>query len=80
MKTVAQQWEMLAAQVMPPNAPAMQYQEMRRAFYAGFHAALMSGLAMAEESGDDDDAGAIMMESLHQECQQFAKEIAEGRA
>jgi hypothetical protein len=65
---------------MSKNAGAVQRQEMRRAFYAGFYGALMAGLRMAEESGDDDDAGATMMQALHDECKAFALDVQKGKA
>jgi hypothetical protein len=35
---------------------------------------------MAEESGDDDDLGATMMQSLHDECERFVADVQAGRA
>lgn len=80
MKTVAQQWASFEESVMPKNAPSIQRIEMRRAFYAGFYSALMAGLQMANESGDDDDLGATMMQALHDECARFMADVREGRA
>jgi hypothetical protein len=80
MKTVAQLWASFEARVLPKTAGAVQRQEMRRAFYAGFAGALGAGLEMAEESGDDDDLGATMMQSLHDECERFVADVQAGRA
>jgi hypothetical protein len=80
MITVAQEWATFESAVLSPSAPAIQRSEMRRAFYAGFYGALQAGLRMADESGDDDDLGATMMESLHQECIRFSKDVGAGRA
>lgn len=80
MKTAAQQWASFEAIVMPASAGDVQRMEMRRAFYAGFHSALACALEAADESGDNDDLGATMIERLHQECAQFAREVQAGRA
>ena len=80
MRTIAQQWTQFADGVLPPNAHAVQRQEMRRAFYAGFFGALMAGIEMADESKDNDDIGATMIQRLHEECRAFAKDVEEGRA
>ena len=80
MITVAQKWAIFEASVLSPSAPAIQRSEMRRAFYAGFFGALMACGRLAEEAGDDDDLGATMLESLHQECIRFSKDVGAGRA
>jgi hypothetical protein len=80
MKSIVELWVSFASAVMPKNASAVQRKEMRRAFYAGFHAALMAGVQMADESGDDDDKGVAMIQRLHDECAQFVVEVQAGRA
>jgi hypothetical protein len=75
---VAEQWAAFATLILEPiDAPRLQRIEMRRAFYAGFHAALIVEFAIAELS---DDAGVAVLNGLHDECKAFAREIAEGRA
>ncbi len=64
---------------MPLTAGSVQRQEMRRAFYAGFYSSLMAGIEMADESGDDDEAGVLMMDKLHKECLAFAGEVGAGK-
>ena len=66
--------------VMPTGATAIQRREMKRAFYSGFHAALIAGIEMADESGANDDIGCTMIQRLHDECQRFAVDIQAGRA
>lgn len=80
MRTVAQQWAQFETLVLPPTAGKTQRTEMRRAFYAGFHGALMAGIEMADESGESDDIGVTLIQRLHDECQQFALDVAAGRA
>ncbi len=78
MKTIADRWANFERVVLP-RAGSVQRMEMRRAFYAGFHEALMAGLEMANETGADDDAGMAQMQALHDECEQFAADIAAGK-
>jgi hypothetical protein len=80
MKTIADRWTEFGARVLPQNAHATQRQEMRRSFYAGFFEALVACSEMADESGDNDDVGATMMHSLHDECLRFAQDVDAGRA
>lgn len=79
MKTIEQWWQQFEV-VLSPTAPAVQGQEMRRAFYAGFNASLQAGVEMADESGDDDDLGVRMMEDLYQQCREFARAVERGEA
>ncbi len=81
MRTIAQRWAEFEAAILDPiGAGDLQRKETRRAFYAGFQASLTAGIEMAEESGDDDEAGVLMIAALHEECLQFSGEIAMGRA
>lgn len=80
MKSIAERWKRFESLVMPAHAHATQRQEMKRAFYAGFHESLMAGLEMADESKDNDDVGATMIQRLYDECQQFAANIQAGKA
>ena len=79
MNTIAEQWELFSAAVMPKNAPPIQQQEMQKAFYAG--AAAM--LRMQWKIGDaavSEDAGVSMMEGWHDELRRFAQQLADGIA
>jgi hypothetical protein len=79
MKTIADRWSAFERAVLS-RAGTVQRMEMRRAFYAGFHEALLAMLDMANESGANDDVGETMIERLHKECEQFAADIATGKA
>lgn len=79
MTTVAAFWESYRREVLPANAPAVQVQECRRAFYAGVKATL----AVLLEIGDDsvsEDQGVELIERLHDECRVFTADVLEGRA
>jgi len=72
--TIAEQWDAFSALVMPKDAPTLQRLEMRRAFYAGFEAALRIQWGIGDKSISE-DAGIAIIEGLHQECKLFAARI-----
>ncbi len=78
-RTIAQQWATFERLVMPAGAGPVQRQEMRRAFYAGFQGALNVGTEIAAADLSD-EAGAAVLQGLHEECQLFVGEIQAGRA
>lgn len=77
---MAEQWNDYARRVLPVNAPAVQKSETRRAFYAGAQAILfkvIDSFAPESEPTEEDEA---IMEGVHQELQDFAKLVSDGRA
>ena len=78
-RTIAQQWANFEKAVLPANAGPVQRQEMRRAFYGGFGAALMASVEIADAELTD-EAGAAVLEGYHQECALFVQAVQEGRA
>jgi hypothetical protein len=73
-KRIEKEWLDFEKRVMPKNAPAVQRQEMRRAFYAGVSSTLNIAFAL----GDDDvgeDEGAAVLESMRQECIEFVAQV-----
>lgn len=79
MNTIAEQWAVLEAAVIPKNAPPVQRQEMRRAFYAGAEAMLRLQWGVGDKAVSE-DAGVAMMEGWHEECRLFAQQVAAGDA
>ncbi len=79
MNTIVEQWADYEAKVVPRDAPSVQRKEMRRAFYAGAHAALMMLHKLAGEPISE-DAGAAVLEGLHLEARAFALAVEQGRA
>jgi hypothetical protein len=79
MRTLAEQWQTYAAQVLPANASRTQRIETRRGFYAGAQAllALINGVSIDDVSIDQ---GAAMLELLHQELLAFGNDVQAGRA
>lgn len=79
MNTIAEQWALFSAAVMPKDAPPVQRQEMRRAFYAGAEAALRMQFAIGDKAVSE-DAGVAIIEGWHDECRRFAQQVASGAA
>ena len=71
MKTVAEMHAEWAKSVIPAAAGQVQRQEMERAFYCGFAAALRCATDAAHESGDDEELGVRLLASLKQQCMEF---------
>jgi hypothetical protein len=78
ISTVAQKWYAFAVSVLPDPCPAIQHQEMRRAFYAGAWA--MFNLTSHEITALDDDAGVQALEALRRECLTFRERVERGEA
>ena len=79
MNTIAEQWALFERAVMPKDAPPVQRQEMRRAFYAGAEAMLRMQWGIGDKAVSE-DAGMAMMEGWHDECRRFAQQVATGAA
>jgi hypothetical protein len=78
--SVADQWNQFAQLVFRLGTSEMQIREMRRAYYAGFHTALLSLLHGVSEGDEPTASDIAYLDSLHQECERFAKDIKRGRA
>lgn len=76
---MAKSWESFVRAVMPRNAPAVQRQEMRRAFYAGAWAMLCAFREIGEDSVSEDE-GVAVMERLKTEVETFYGQVRKGRA
>lgn len=79
MNTIQEQWELFSTMVIPKDAPDIQKQEMRRAFYAGVEA-LLRIEAIIISSAVSKEAGMAMLKGVHEECKLFASEVAKGAA
>lgn len=78
-RTLLEEWSSFL-RVIPANAPVVQVVECRRAFYAGAQALfiLMTGGLDADSEPTDTDLQ--YMDALSQELQQFANDVATGKA
>ncbi len=78
LETVAELWESFRA-ILPPDAPAMQVIETRRAFYA----ACCGMLSIMRAIGNDDvseEVGVAHLESMARELVAFQDDLRAGRA
>jgi hypothetical protein len=73
-------WLEFSTAVMPPDAPADQHREMRRAFYAGVWAMLTAQLHIIGHPDVSEDQGEGLLQSWYDECEQFKQDVLEGRA
>jgi len=79
LDTVAQMWARFSGMVMPADAPAIQVQEMRRAFYAGCHAVLNAQVSDVVAATSDEEVE-LWLAGIHSEVAAFFSLIQEGRA
>lgn len=73
-------WNDYRAKVMPKDAPAIQLQECRHAFYAGAETllvAILRGLTPGPNSTRSDED---YIAAIHDELLAFARDVKEGRA
>jgi hypothetical protein len=77
---IADGWGRFEKLVLDSNAPPIQRQEMRRAFYAGVHLALMIARDLIGDPEVSEEVGIAALNSMHDEIQAFNRAIQEGRA
>jgi hypothetical protein len=77
---MAEKWDSFARAVLPPNAPADQRREMRRAFYAGALGILFKVITALAPETEPTAADLAVMDDVHQELEDFVKAVKEGRA
>jgi hypothetical protein len=75
METVYDKWCSFDMAVIPEDAPRIQRQEMRRAFYAG----VLSAMNLFAETADDDDVCGKQLDAIEQECRDFMNDMLEGK-
>lgn len=75
MKSILEQWIEFWNHVMPDGAPEEQHREMKRAYFAGFYSALCSLRDGVGPENVSPDAGAVMIEKLHLECEAFFRDL-----
>lgn len=77
---MAEQWDQFSRRVLPVDASAVQKQEMRRAFYAGAQSILFRVIQALAPETEPTTEDIQVMEDVHQELQEFAKLVQQGRA
>ena len=77
---MAEQWDSFARAVLPEGCPAVQRQEMRRAFYAGAEALLHGVLQVLSAEGEEATAEDLdAMANLEKELSEFVELVKKGR-
>lgn len=76
-QTVDEQWQDFLEVVIPNDAPPIQRQEMKRAFYAGATAMLDLVCVVSE---DEEEIAHQKMSGLAAELGEFAQQVADGKA
>lgn len=79
MKPIAEHWEDYQRMVVPPDAPAEQVTECRRAFYAGAHAAYIAALSIGADDISEEQ-GEEILRAIDAELGVFVKDVDGGRA
>lgn len=69
-KLIAEQWQSFEQQVIPKTAPAIQREEMQKAFFAGALAVLGVAFELGSEDVSEED-GAATLEGMKRECLEF---------
>lgn len=78
---MAEEWDKYARTILPQDAPTVQKVETRRAFYAGAQSILFRVLEhFATDNPEPSDADLALMQSVHDELQDFAESVKAGRA
>ena len=77
---MAEEWDKYARGVLPADAPLVQKQETRRAFYAGAQSIFFRVIESFAPESEPTEADLKVMENLHQELQDFAALVKAGRA
>lgn len=67
-------WQSFERAVIPPEAPPLQHEECRRAFYAGA-AAMFSLVADVGEDAVSEEAGVQMVAALNQELRAYMQDL-----
>lgn len=80
-KLIREGWYAYAEHVLPKDAPAVQRQETRRAFYAGAAHLWESFIANLDTTSDDETpADLSLAEGVQGEIDRFKIDLQDGRA
>jgi hypothetical protein len=78
-KTIAELWNSYHKEVLPQDAPAIQVQECKRAFYAGARGLMTSIISNLSPGPDDAPEDLTMMEDIDKELQEFLISVIAGK-
>lgn len=77
---IAEEWDGFARRVLPPQAPAIQRKEMRRAFYAGCQTTLHTLMKALDAGTEATGQDLALMAGVEKELSDFADMVKNGRA
>jgi hypothetical protein len=78
-KHIAAEWATYAEHILPKNAPPIQVQETRRAFYAGAGAILHHILRLADPGEEPTETDLRMMDDIEVEIEEWLVDMEAGR-
>lgn len=79
-KRLRDEWANYRERVVPVDAPPVQVQESRRAFYAGAQAFYGLSMEMLTDESEPTDGEVAAYEKLIEELEFFCSEVEAGRA
>lgn len=74
--TVKKMWESFNQEVIASDAPQIQRDEMRKAFYGGFSVALKFVMSMGDDDTKSEDDAVKQIEDWAEELMDFAAEMS----
>jgi hypothetical protein len=77
VESVAQAFDSYRKNVIPQDAPPVQVEECRRAFYAGSYTMLMNVSANIGDDSTSEEDGIVQLEALKAECEAFAASVGQ---
>jgi hypothetical protein len=77
---VLEQWNQFVRECLHPNAPAVQKQEMRRAFYGGASMILFRLLGELAPGDEITPSDLEAMMAIQEELREFVEQVKAGRA
>jgi hypothetical protein len=72
MRTLKEIWDSFAEHYIPEDADPTQYEEMRKAFYAGSYSILLTILEISKLPSSEK---IVKLSPFYQECSDFFKEL-----
>lgn len=75
LETVAESWGTYRKGVVPADAPPIQVEECRRAFYAGVYFLLLNCLYNIGDESTSEEEGEAELAKLKRECELFARDV-----
>lgn len=72
-------WESYRQQVVPHDAPLVQVQETKRAFFAGVNGLFGAIIGILDEGSEATERDLLVMAAIHRELEAFNAAVQAGR-